>query len=103
LKPGALAYALPYEGSHIVVFWDRVQATTGPRVPALLAHVLAHEITHILEGFCRHSESGLMKAHWDVSSYRMMNSETLPFAGEDVELIYAGLARRTEGTVAGTR
>ena len=25
LRPGALAYALPYEGTHIVVFYDRIQ------------------------------------------------------------------------------
>ena len=102
LKPGALAYALPFEGSHIVVIWDRVQATVGPRVSVLLAHVLAHEITHILEGLCRHSDSGLMKAYWDGSDYRGMNSQPMAFAGEDVELIYAGLARRAQGAVVAT-
>lgn len=31
LKPGALAYALPYEGVHIRIFWDRMQANRFPR------------------------------------------------------------------------
>ena len=49
--PGALAYALPYEGVHIPVFYDRIRdAVPPPVVPYLLAHVLVHEIAHILEG-----------------------------------------------------
>jgi len=51
LKPGALAYARPYEGTYIEVFCDRVAKTAGAEtLPHLLAHVLVHEITHILEG-----------------------------------------------------
>ena len=64
-EPGALAYAMPYEGIHIMIFYDRVQKTVEPsRVPALMAHVIAHEIAHILEGISRHSKTGLMKAQW---------------------------------------
>ncbi len=44
--PGALAYAKPREGVHIVVFWDRMEFGIVPT--ELLAHVMAHEITHIL-------------------------------------------------------
>src|SRR6266852_4061316 len=29
LLPGALAYAMPYEGTHIVVFYDRVKSKPG--------------------------------------------------------------------------
>jgi hypothetical protein len=49
--PGAYAYAMPYEGVDIMVFWDRIQHKVPPgRAPILLAHVLVHEITHILQG-----------------------------------------------------
>ena len=60
--PGAFAYALPYEGTHIVVFYDRVLSEIAePRwVPSLLAHVLVHEITHILEGSDHHSATGTL-------------------------------------------
>ena len=62
--PGMLAYALPYEGTQVVIFYDRVEQTVEhPKVPALLAHVMAHEVTHILEGLNYHSAEGLMKAH----------------------------------------
>src|SRR5712692_6729361 len=30
-----------------------------------LGHVLAHEITHMLQYTALHSDSGVMKAHWD--------------------------------------
>jgi hypothetical protein len=93
--PGALAYAMPYEGTHIVIFYDRVQESTQPNmVPRVLAHVLVHEITHILQGVSRHSSQGLMKARWDDSDYSAMTWKPLPFASEDIDLIYKGLATR---------
>jgi hypothetical protein len=96
LLPGAAAYALPYEGTHIVVFYDRVRQTVagGRRVPFLLAHVLVHEITHILQGVNQHSESGVMKAHWDESDYQQMAYKPLGFTPEDVRLIHLSLERR---------
>ena len=33
--PGALAYALPYEGVHIQVFYDRIAGAERELVPAL--------------------------------------------------------------------
>ncbi len=94
LRPGALGYAMPFEGTHVVVFWDRVQAAAGDgNQAALLAHVLAHEITHILQGLMHHSRFGLMRANWDRLEIRNM-IRPLPFAPEDVDLIYLGMARR---------
>src|SRR5262249_54202479 len=56
VPPEALAYALPYEGSHIVIFYDRLQQKVKPaQMSQLLAHVLVHEVTHILQGIHRHS------------------------------------------------
>jgi hypothetical protein len=98
--PHAFGYAQPYEGTHIHVFYDRVQKAVGPsRVRYLLAHVLAHEITHMLEGTVRHSETGIMKAHWDVEEYTDLHWKPLEFAPEDIDLIYLGLASRAR-TVA---
>jgi hypothetical protein len=96
LMPGALAYALPYEGTHIVVFYDRVQAAVidPQKFPVLLAHVMTHEITHVLEGIARHSAEGVMKAHWTPGDYRRMCWKPLNFADEDVVLIHLGLEKR---------
>jgi hypothetical protein len=97
LKPGAAAYALPYQGIYIEVFYDRITETVCARtLPHLLAHVLVHEITHILQGVARHSETGIMKAHWTADEYRQMGCRHLPFTPEDVELIQMGLQSRAE-------
>jgi hypothetical protein len=108
LKPGALAIARPYEGVHITVFYDRVRAATEPELtPNVLAHVLVHEITHILQGTCRHSDTGIIKAHWTHTDYMEMGQKPLSFTEEDVQLIRAGLAARanpgTMAPAAGTR
>jgi hypothetical protein len=92
--PGSLAYALPYEGSHIVVFYDRVQQSDPNLRTRLLAYALAHEITHILEGITRHSKRGIMKAHWDGEDRFEIGLGHLGFAPEDVDLIYRGLDTR---------
>lgn len=101
LKPGALAYARPYQRNYIEVFYDRVTVTVhAEALVHLLAHVLVHEITHILEGIARHSETGIMKAHWNANDYREMCSHHLPFAAEDVELIQLGMQDRAERLAA---
>jgi hypothetical protein len=95
LFPGALAYALPYERTHIVVFYDRVKSKSKPgSTSCLLGHVLAHEVTHILQGLARHSESGLMKAQWTGADYQQMTWEPLQFTDDDVTLIHSGRKAR---------
>ena len=89
--PGAMAYALPYQGSRIVVLFDRIEIADGPgQVSAVLAHVMTHEITHLLEGISRHSATGIMKAHWDAHDFMLMEHRPLPFAPEDIDLIQRG-------------
>ena len=103
--PGALAIAQPYEGVHIQVFVDRTRKMIDPirkmvdptTAASLLAHVLAHEITHILQGINRHSECGVMKAKWGQKDYEEMAWKPLNFTDEDVQLIYLGLHARAVG------
>jgi hypothetical protein len=47
--------------------------------PALLSHVLAHEIAHVLQGVSRHSESGILKARWDREDFFLMQQHRLNF------------------------
>ena len=90
--PGALALASPYQGVHVEVFYDRIRKTVGPRTaPSLLAHVLSHEIGHLLQGISRHAEAGVMKAHWDTKDYQQMAWQPLSFTEHDVKLIRLGL------------
>jgi hypothetical protein len=101
LMPGALAYALPYEGIHIRVFYDRLQHTVPESaLPFLLAHVLVHEIGHILQGVARHSPTGVMKAHWTPADYRVMEMSHLPFTDDDLTYIQDGLQARNARLLA---
>ena len=92
-EPGALAYAF-FGGTHIVIFYDRIRKMVPNQVSSVLAHVMVHEVTHILQGIPRHSESGVMKAHWDAGDYLQMTWNPLPFSDEDVTLIERGWAAR---------
>ena len=97
--PGAMAYALPYEAVHIVVLYDRIEKSAdGPtQASKFLAHVMTHEITHLLQGIARHSQTGVMKAHWDAHDFLQMAQNPLPFAPEDIDLIHSGLRRLVAG------
>jgi hypothetical protein len=102
---GAVAYALVYEGIHIAVFWDRIQALSPDNsIPRsiILAHVLTHEITHVIQGIKRHSATGVMKTRWEAIDYLNMTRSPLPFASEDIDLIHSGL-RRFAPAAAGDR
>ena len=91
-KPGSLAYALPYEGSHITVLVDRIEKMRA--ASNVLAHVMVHEITHLLQGIGRHSATGVMKEMWTAGDFGGMRLRPLSFTPLDIDLIYAGLAQR---------
>lgn len=91
LLPNALAYALPFDGTQVVVFYDRVQMTGDPH---LLAYVFVHEIAHILQGCDRHSETGIMKPRWGSDDFYEMDIGRLQFTDSDVTLMYLGLDGR---------
>jgi hypothetical protein len=95
-SPGALAYATPFGRDYIALFYDRVLKTVKPDlVPSLLGYVLAHEIAHVLQGFSRHSDSGIMKPHWDYHDFYKMRGTRLNFTQEDILLIHRGLDWRS--------
>jgi hypothetical protein len=100
LMPGDMAYALPYEGTHIVIFYDRVRKMGPSRIAVVLAHVIVHETAHILQGFPRHSATGIMKARWDAHDFSDMDWKPLRFTDDDIDLIQRGLDAR-EARLAG--
>jgi hypothetical protein len=101
VSPSTLAYAMPYKksGTCIYVLFDRIvdRSWRPSSRTVLLAHVMVHEITHVLEQVSYHSESGIMKAYWSGEDYERMEFHALPFTPEDIELIRTGLARRASG------
>ena len=91
-RPHALAYAEPFGKGHITVFYDRLTGRSPKRVPILMAHVMAHEITHLLQGADYHSTSGIMKSKWNAEDYAEMDRNLLSFTPLDVRLIHQGMA-----------
>ena len=90
--PGELAYTeLSQDGrTQIYIFIDRLLGANQHDHEKVLAHVMAHEIGHALEGVARHSATGVMKAHLSASE---MCYRKLRFAPEDADLIRAGLLK----------
>ena len=93
-EPHELAHASPREGTHIVIFYDCVRKIRPNKFSIVLAHVMVHEVTHILQGIPRHSASGVMKAKWDDYDFVHMSSKPLPFTDVDIDLIQRGLDAR---------
>jgi hypothetical protein len=103
---GALAYAMPYgiTGTRIHVFCDRVISIESPALSGpYLGHVIAHEITHVLEGISRHSPHGVMKAQWDLGDFYQMVFQPMQFDADDVELIRIGIERRAQSSQTSER
>jgi hypothetical protein len=104
---GALAEAFPFAMEHeITVRYDRVHNSAGisrDLEPILLAHVLTHEITHVLQCVDRHSDTGVMKARWTTGDYYDMRWKPLEFTAEDIELIHLGMqVLRSRGEAVAT-
>jgi hypothetical protein len=98
LPDGAVAFAQPFAGGTkaITIMWTLVQArcpNPPSLAPTLLAHVMVHEIAHVLGGVDYHSRAGVMKARWTAEDYRAMLWKPLPFTEYDVDVIRSGLAR----------
>lgn len=103
--PGALAYSMPFEGVHTTLFCDRIEGGPGAKAAAVFAHVMVHEITHLVQRIDRHSDSGIMKAHWTGKDLIDMRFKPLSFTSLDVDLINNGLRSRAIGqmTLAAAR
>jgi hypothetical protein len=96
LGADALAYARPYEGVHIDLLYDRIaQGRSRQLLPQLLANVLVHEITHVLERSEHHSAEGIMKAQWNLDDFHDMMRKPLPFSSDDIRWIQQGLEVRS--------
>jgi hypothetical protein len=94
--PGVLGYAELCHGGRVTVFLDRIEQTKYPAF--VLAHVIVHELAHMVQGINRHSDAGIMKPHWTGRELLDMRSRPFPFSHEDVVLIYDGLSRNGDAS-----
>ena len=93
--PGALAVSYPFDRCTkvITVFLDRIRSLTRDfcRESQLLAYVLVHEITHVIEGSGIHTAEGIMKTRWSTADRAAMYRKSLSFLPEDLQRIRQGL------------
>lgn len=105
----AFGYALQPSGglpaNHAYVFFHRVEqaARKSQRTAraisqsALLAHVVAHEIGHLILGPNSHSGRGVMRARWRQEDLQEMEIGQLVFSAEQAKSVRS----RVEGRVTG--
>ena len=82
-----LALAIPFSpsGVNVTVFADRVVGAAhqvNRPVPTVLAHVIAHEIGHVLLRSVQHTQRGLMASQWTEHEYSLMAVSGLLFLPE---------------------
>jgi hypothetical protein len=89
----------------IIVYKDRLESFLelhSSLRKVARAYVLTHELAHAMQGIGRHSDSGVMKAHWSDQDFQEMVFLKLGFAPPDVELIHKGLAADTGLSIQAT-
>jgi hypothetical protein len=87
-------------GIEITVYEDRLRKFLEAHrslAGVAAAYVLAHELAHAMQGEARHSELGIMKAHWDEADFQQMFFHKLTFTAGDAASIRRGLATRLPG------
>ncbi len=91
-SPLAIAAAFPfqYTGARIVLFTDRMRNILRQSDfvgVAVLGHVLAHEIGHVLLGNDEHADEGIMKAYWSASDKTGMRNRPLRFTNNEADMM----------------
>ncbi|MEJ7606838.1 MAG: hypothetical protein WKF37_11355, partial [Bryobacteraceae bacterium] len=69
------------------IFWDRIEGLKRGAISRsqLLAHVLAHEIGHILLGRGAHAPNGLMQPNWDSTNLVRAGQGGFRFTPQQIE------------------
>jgi hypothetical protein len=76
-----------------------VHARTRRETGAILGHVIAHEIAHLLLGTSSHSESGIMRARWQTGELMSVLNGQMLFTEEQSQVMRQRLsmARQSVG------
>jgi hypothetical protein len=87
---GALGMARPFAngGTQLEIFYPPVQSVIQSRPESggrILAHVIAHELGHLLTRVPDHKANGMMKRHFDNQDFRLMSWRYLAFDGWDLQ------------------
>ena len=96
MNSAALALSHPFrQDGRIEVFYSRIQEYKPVECrDVVIAYILAHEITHVLEGMQHHAPTGVMKEKWDRADLKKIQAAKLEFDPSDVDFIRAGIEKR---------
>jgi hypothetical protein len=64
------------------------------RTPEILAHVIAHELGHVLLPGPAHAVSGIMRANWNTTDWTLIQQKRLNFTTEQARFLRAELSDR---------
>lgn len=79
---------------------DRIARQTADAGAAVLGHVVAHEIGHLLLGRNSHGPSGLMSARWTAREQRSILRGDLHLSAEDAALLQSAMDSRAAAAKA---
>ncbi len=82
-------------GTYSDVFYDPVQKLHKDRnidIGTLLAHVIAHEVGHLLLGQHAHAQLGIMRSRWQGDELRSIARGGLLFTPSEIECIKARIS-----------
>jgi hypothetical protein len=94
LPASVRAEARAFQGTKLWIYLDRMPPMSNGNAYTYWAHVLVHEITHLVQVSDQHAASGVMKAHWNARDLADMRMTPLPFTAFDIRLLQAGVAHR---------
>jgi hypothetical protein len=66
---------------------EHFRETSSASISAILGHVMAHELGHLLLGQKSHSETGIMQARWEGPQLRQLSMGALRFGKHESERI----------------
>jgi hypothetical protein len=103
-RPAALGTSLPSvgAGNRAGVFYSRIEAAArdttlslGASVAEILAHVMTHEIGHLLLNWTTHAHEGLMRADWTAVEFHAMRSSKLFFSAAQAGMMRRAIVKRS--------
>jgi len=97
----ALGFTQPDPGgaAYVTILYSRVRELVRNHVASehkILGHAIAHEIGHALLNSRTHSATGLMRAQWSASDWRLADVEQLRFSRQEAAAMRSEVVRRAE-------
>ena len=107
IEESTLGFALPFTATanHAAALYSKINELANQQsveVHYLLAHVIAHEVAHLLFRSFRHGD-GIMRAKWTDEDLQLMRQRSLPFTRQQSHELIHGLKQRLKAALTSSR